>query len=1701
MPLHGKIVVIKRSGGDGTEFPLTASCLFGRKPDCDIRIQVAQVSKEHCRIDLNENKEVILTNLSSVNPTRVNGEALQQSERLKHGDVITIVDRSFRFEYPPGPTPKKFAKEGKTETPKPHLQDGTNHNIQRSLEDPMEAGDMEPSKTMSPFSDLYQMIRKSLDVKTPQKSSGNNVQMPTSKNKEHVSAKGTPKMCKAGAEGETEDVIPKSDKKRRHSSQSLASDAAATPVKGAENVNSEAASPQTRLRTTPQRFPANEVVKQVCTPTPKSPMRRRSKDATPAKDQEEVMQSPDTDSTGVTENDPKTYGSADLVNKKKRVSFGGYLVPELFDKKLPPDSPLRKGDTPRRSLCLAKPKQSLLRRASVIGCENVAVIGSPKGSGKKSPKGKSPSPGKKTQKLSTPSPVKKSPKSTPASAKGHSPGKKSPKSKTPSPKMPKSAPVSPKGASPRKKSPKPITPSAKTSPPKSRSSSPKATGRISLKSNTPRRASSLSNKLATPATKKRTSHRPTPEENVIKTPLSSQMQISSVQGRFSVSRIKTPSPIAEDGVRTPSPTVTPKIPLRRKSMKSTSRKTPRLAKSAARVVLRRSGISRASMKVMSAWADKVKFGKAKVPAVAPAKNVMKSTSKALKVTHVSKLQTPVRKPLSHTSTGHANSPATITVGRAVKQNVTLPVGAAPKVMFTAAVSKKDLKMDEDLTGVSEMFKTPVNERKRRSQQDKSGAKKTPVRAEEPAAPEPSLLNTPEEPGEMMVSPLTAASAVKASTYNREAVKRLLNDDEESSFVCDASTLKPIYNSTEQECIKMKTSSVATPKQKPQPPECLTGVKRIMKTPRQNAEPVEDLRGRLLKTPNQKPVWQECFTGVKRIMKTPKPKNEPVEDLRGRLLKTPKQKHEQQECLTGVKRIMRTPRQKAEAIEDLRGKILKTPKQKYDVADVSFSGLADLLETPAKKSQPEEANAETQKVDVGSSDVKTIVKTPKQRSAPIEDMLGIERLLKTPKERSQPVEENFGIKRLMKSPKPRGNAPVEDFDGLQDLMKEPLSDRIKQPDTAKCEDQTTVSSGLDMEKGDTTKVLAEVPDAKQVICQAVVKEEKPPVTETASTDPAASKKPIRGRRAKTVERKAAADKQEMTEPSQDPAPVRGSRGRKAEPTEHSRDDAEPAQGDVKAAPKRGRGAIKVSQKIEMVQESSAETLPEPESKSIVPPAKSGDAAILEKTAMKPKRGRKPKQESLQSKPDVSQEGNGDDKLELTSMQHNENKLSEVEVAAEKDVTTAQKKSLRGRKGKLVEESRAEHEKQEVACEEAAVSAPIRARRGKRTEATAPPAGQKTTRSKKAKNDSVAQLEIVENMEPVTSADTVNDVTASTSGQDEVNEPAVEPVLRPSRGRKAKYEQAEPLHSVPDKTPDSVTEQAELPAPTGDKPRRGRKLISESSALHELAKDTQQSKPAAKTRGRKTKQETEPQDPVLKSRSSRKGEETFASESEKISQQDPGVVKSKRVGAGKSKKEATNVTSDESTENQDGPIETPAEKPKRGRRAKQVEDVGTTEIPEQKPQRGRGVKTNSKDDISQVIPAKRARRGEEAKKVEALVTVPKSAPVSVEPVKRGRPAAAKASSASNATDRSTDAIAESAQTSQRSVRWKTELEVHEIPKATPVKAVRGRKSKPAEQAEPQPAKRTRRGAKAADEVDSTNKAEETQPKTRRGRSAKK
>ncbi|XP_040575710.1 uncharacterized protein [Lepeophtheirus salmonis] len=101
VPLFGRIVVIKKSGCDGSIFPLwNKECLIGRHEDCDIRIQLADVSAQHARVSVAEDSKVYIESLGR-NGVRVNGtRVIEGAVLLKHKDVFEISDRSFRFEYP-----------------------------------------------------------------------------------------------------------------------------------------------------------------------------------------------------------------------------------------------------------------------------------------------------------------------------------------------------------------------------------------------------------------------------------------------------------------------------------------------------------------------------------------------------------------------------------------------------------------------------------------------------------------------------------------------------------------------------------------------------------------------------------------------------------------------------------------------------------------------------------------------------------------------------------------------------------------------------------------------------------------------------------------------------------------------------------------------------------------------------------------------------------------------------------------------------------------------------------------------------------------------------------------------------------------------------------------------------------------------------------------------------------------------------------------------------------------------------------------------------------------------------------------------------------------------------------------------------------------------------------------------------------------
>ncbi|XP_063694075.1 microtubule-associated protein futsch-like isoform X2 [Bolinopsis microptera] len=92
------IRIIKRGGADGTKYPVNQKEItFGTESTCDIRVKIPTVDKVHTRLEF-EHKQVKLYNLSVKNPTRVNGSPIAGECLLRHGDVFTIIDRSFRYE-------------------------------------------------------------------------------------------------------------------------------------------------------------------------------------------------------------------------------------------------------------------------------------------------------------------------------------------------------------------------------------------------------------------------------------------------------------------------------------------------------------------------------------------------------------------------------------------------------------------------------------------------------------------------------------------------------------------------------------------------------------------------------------------------------------------------------------------------------------------------------------------------------------------------------------------------------------------------------------------------------------------------------------------------------------------------------------------------------------------------------------------------------------------------------------------------------------------------------------------------------------------------------------------------------------------------------------------------------------------------------------------------------------------------------------------------------------------------------------------------------------------------------------------------------------------------------------------------------------------------------------------------------------------
>uniref|UniRef100_A0A803K2J4 Marker of proliferation Ki-67 n=1 Tax=Xenopus tropicalis TaxID=8364 RepID=A0A803K2J4_XENTR len=1113
MPLFGEIVVIKRNGTDGTHFPLTATtCLFGRKSECDIRIQLPHVSKEHCRVEVKANKEVFVINLSTVNPTQLNGIAVQQPEVLKHGDVITIIDRSFRFEQPQT-NPRSQSTGGNSlssklvEDEQPSIKGKASKltrksegNVSRtthsrlSLPISPHRRSSREKRDLSPFGELYEMLKsKELNLehaKTPAKlnmENGDHISTPVTTRRSVGNAKETQELSIGELQFEGQEL---------HVESATLSEKTASALKSPSRGRQSTLSKQEQQRLSGKRVsPAKSELLlkdtasfqdngQKQTNDKLTPNRRRSTSNEPAQD---VQMTPGKSGGSVSPRSrnmsPKSAspkglhknvkGSAKVSNprqkrrsseldlpeptpKRKRVSFGGHLSPELFDKRLPPNSPLKRGATPaRRSLSLVTPlalmrksfggfRQTAIKETFEPGTDLALFKGSP---AKKSPSKRSPAKGASPAKRSPAkgaSPARRSPAkaatparrspakaATPAKrspAKGASPAKRSPaKAASPARRSPAKAATparrSPaKAATPARRSPaKAATPArrspAKAATPARRSPAKAATPakRSPAKAATPAKRSPA--KAATPAKRSPVkAATPAKRSPASATPAKRSPASTYTKGRFSISRIDTPPQIDVHAPNTEKNELSAQTP--RKSRKSISlKKTPgrRSRKLESFEILRsrrRSGATEANLLVAKSWADVVRSG---VP-----KNQKKSEKharKAVPTKRKPKPKTPARRIIDRIGTGHADSPATILVGRAHTRTVDL-TGYVPKIVQNQAI-KITNDQNESFTGLSELFNTPAHVKPRRS--GRSGG--LPMETPQSIIVDMSLMKTPEELGEMVVSPINGSPATtQKKQYSRDAVSRLLSpvtpaSEEQISEASKDTQLVVKETATLNETRFIKKGAKAQMKKRGT--MGLTGVKRIMRTPKQKGKQVIDpvALKKMLRTPKQVeslPVESSGpndLVGLKEIMKTPKVKGQPVEDMTGiaRIMKTPRRKQQPVEDMAGIKRIMKTPKQKGTPVEDMTGikRIMTTPKEKGQPVE-DMVGIKRIMTTPKEKGQPVEDM-------VG---IKRIMRTPKEKGQPVEDMEGLSQIMRTPTENTHPIEEIFGMKQLIKTPPKR-----------------------------------------------------------------------------------------------------------------------------------------------------------------------------------------------------------------------------------------------------------------------------------------------------------------------------------------------------------------------------------------------------------------------------------------------------------------------------------------------------------------------------------------------------------------------------------------------------------------------------------------------------------------------------------------------------------
>ncbi|XP_064451529.1 proliferation marker protein Ki-67 isoform X2 [Mirounga angustirostris] len=1089
----GRLVTIKRSGVDGPHFPLSLStCLFGRGVECDIRIQLPVVSKQHCKIEIS-GQEAMLFNFSSTNPTQVNGSVIADPVRLKHGDVITIVDRSFRYEN----ESHQNRSESTEFTGQKHKQESL-HRVSRSgfssdSELPREnyrnamdptAGDFKEDSSIplvschgelksfpstwhpensenheSPFRKLYESMKEEFDVKSEK---GNVLQ--SGKKSGSRSRRASENECSGGLQDGTQVLV--SLKSRPRSGRF-------TPMK-ADPALGEQGTSQTEGRRKDEE----------ALQTPKEPMGPSIPPKEMTRTRTMVQHSPHNASRKRRSEDMHVPSGSESVDLDQREGFGTDY------KTFPPRNLLTRHQTPTRvenadnfgttpEKCFSKKKGSVPTSVDILTTEletqNHTVL--------------APLPvqvERKIQSISVHQPEKVGTIAGPSSS--GFPGCSSVDSNNFGYSINKieGTPLKRRRVSfGGRLKPELFDENLPPNTPLKRGEIP----RRSLASNTPPVLKKIIKEYPQPPRKE--------DSSEIRLEVTAQDHCKGSPAR----NLKQTSPVANDthrrSCKVSSVSIGTKshhtdIPKRggRKSGTLPSKRTS-IDRSQHEILQRiyskrRSGASEANLIVAKSWADVVKLGAKQTQAKVVKHGPQRQLSKRQR-----RMNTP-KKPVSDVhnqfSTGHANSPCTIIIGKAHIEKVNVP--ARPYRMLNSFVFNKKMDFNEDLSGLTEMFKTPAKVKPqimspcpnafsnsedflgKKFQVPNSGEKPLLCTSENFGENEfPVTQNAPQEPSDQ--SPASPALRRPAIRVNANIEKTPGSEAEPPKAALSAN--------------RFRRSSELRNTQMPGPGH---------RDEEANTDPAENTSGRhLRKTPQrgQKPEGateerESCFEACEKAIKSEDSSENMVAVRRSR--RYSEQKWEPIADLSTLKR-----QQDTESKEDLGGihGLPQAPTQAQEPMDVGNKTAEKCQKSlkPELVGMPNRMNVQLktspQKVDLdeepstlrkstrmsggsipshgepgeGDEDIILLNRTPKQTLDSAENVTGSKRQSRTPKRNAQSLEDLAGLRELFQTPN-HTNKPRTDGKTTKVPCKSPLAERVNTPTSRKRQLETPLQK-VDIEE--------------------------------------------------------------------------------------------------------------------------------------------------------------------------------------------------------------------------------------------------------------------------------------------------------------------------------------------------------------------------------------------------------------------------------------------------------------------------------------------------------------------------------------------------------------------------------------------------------------------------------------------------------------